>query len=344
MKTLTPKDRKLLWQYALGDSLSESDRLHCEQLLAQSEAAQKEVEQHRAFASLMATGKQQQFKPEFVDRTMGTILHAKTSQPVGSKASLIHQLQNQIRSWVWPSTGVVKWTTTALAVLLVLIYTWGVRPYSVYAPPGNTEVVMLADGSEVTLGSGASIRVFPSYLRSQRKIELNGEAFFDVEPANKPFIVQTFNATVEVKGTQFNVRAWPDDLVAETSVAVRSGLVEVSSHKDQSEVILLKKDQGTVVTQRAEGPLQLQAIEVSETEAWRTGGLAFDDKTLADVLGELERRFDLKLTAPASKLTHRLSYFDANPDTVEEVLEAICTSLDLKYRKTANGYEVINDK
>src|SRR5690606_693130 len=97
------------------------------------------------------------------------------------------------------------------------------RPTVHRAPLGERLAVVLPDGSRVELNSGSRLAYRRTFGWRARRVDLHGEAFFDVVPADVPFTVRTFNSAVTVLGTRFNVRAWPDDEQAETAVVLEEG-------------------------------------------------------------------------------------------------------------------------
>lgn len=86
--------------------------------------------------------------------------------------------------------------------------------------------VALADGSTVTLNKSSEL-VYPSSFREgARRVELTGEAFFEVAAdASKPFVVRAGSAEITVIGTSFNIRSAADSTV----VIVETGAVRVAS-------------------------------------------------------------------------------------------------------------------
>jgi transmembrane sensor len=65
--------------------------------------------------------------------------------------------------------------------------------------------VMMEDGTVITLKPNSSIEYPDKFSDHDRRIQLNGEAFFDVsKDKNRPFIISTSAVTVKVLGTSFN--------------------------------------------------------------------------------------------------------------------------------------------
>ena len=130
-----------------------------------------------------------------------------------------------------------KWLTRAAAILLIpvlgfLFYTLSekksistqyaaaaVDSLEIIAPIGSRTVVQLSDGSTVHLNYGSKIK-YPQFFSGEtREIELEGEGFFEVaHNPEKPFIVKIRTLNVKALGTAFNVLAYSDDDVIETTL------------------------------------------------------------------------------------------------------------------------------
>ena len=176
----------------------------------------------------------------------------------------------------------------AVALLAALALVWP-RPITHVAPFGAQHTVTLPDGSTVHLNSGAQVthtRGFdrlPFLAAPTRTVRLRGEAFFDVADAatadGRPFVVETFSARVEVVGTQFNVRAWPTEANAQTTVSVEEGIVSVAPTSPapdatSSDGIRLTVGDEAVVG-RGSAVVQTEVASVEQATAWRRAGLAF---------------------------------------------------------------------
>lgn len=107
---------------------------------------------------------------------------------------------------------------------------------------GERKNVQLPDGSVVNLNVGSRIKIDGSFGLSARNVYLEGEAFFDVKHNEKiPFIVHTATMDIKALGTAFDVKAYGDDRITETSLI--RGLVEVTLKEKDNQVLLLHPNQ-----------------------------------------------------------------------------------------------------
>lgn len=96
------------------------------------------------------------------------------------------------------------------------------REYATHV--GERRIVLLQDGTRLTLGPLSRVRIAPDYGRRSREVTLNGEAYFAVvHDSRHPFAVLTNNVTITNVGTEFNVRGYN----GEVRVAVAKGEVMI---------------------------------------------------------------------------------------------------------------------
>lgn len=220
----------------------------------------------------------------------------------------------------------VRYTTVAASFLLLVAlgWLWWSQPVVVVAPNGETVAVDLPDGSMVTLNSGSQLTYPRSFASNQRLVHFEGEAFFDIEKSDIPFIAQTFNADVLVLGTTFNVRARPDDPVAATEVTLVTGKVQLTSQVDETPSVILVPGQMSSVVSNDTIPTPPRQVVLDQMLAWQSGRLVFDNEMLGKILNEMERRYAVEIAVSPASLRDSLLTLTFNSDrTVETILEDI---------------------
>ncbi len=187
--------------------------------------------------------------------------------------------------------------------------------------------VALPDGSVVSMRKGAHLTYTPErYGRQERKVYLEGEAFFEVEGnSKKPFLVYTpCGAEVEVVGTKFDVKASK----TETCVVVAEGVVllrskPIGSNAQQSKSVRLSTHQkGRVNEAGFQKPITLQHLNEL---AWQTRVLVFKDTPLSEVCSTLEEIYGMRveLTNDAMKTCLYTGNYDSTY-RAEDILRGIC--------------------
>ncbi len=238
-----------------------------------------------------------------------------------------------------------SWAVAASIVLLIAVGAgFWLRPTTLTAPAGERLAATLPDGSTVELNSGARLSYARAFGGETRTVRLTGEAFFDVaNDAQKPFIVETFNAAVTVLGTRFNVRVWPNDPTRETTVVLEEGMVRLEAAGAPAQAVVLEPGQMSRVV-GDETPSAPAPVSVEQMLIWREGGFFFSDYPISVILAEAQRRFDVTIHASDAIAGQRLALFLSRPESVDTVLDAVCASLDCRYRATPNGYEILEGR
>lgn len=232
----------------------------------------------------------------------------------------------------------------AIAAMIVLLMGVGIflglSPISHHAPSGETLSATLPDGSSVLLNSGTTLSYARWFGIASRDVKLEGEAFFSVEKSATPFVVQTFNARVEVLGTEFNVRARPSEIVSQSVVTVASGRVQIADVEGENAVLLVEGQYSAVGQDRLLPSAPLASYS-NEALAWREGHFIFFDQPYDVIFNELERRYDVQILASHSlRAQHRTWSHKHSESKIQDILEEICQAAQLRYRATANGFEI----
>jgi len=205
-----------------------------------------------------------------------------------------------------------------------------------YTQSGQTKRIELPDGSTLQLNSGSDISFYKKFAKD-RQVTLKGEAFFTVLPSDKPFVVITENSKTTVLGTRFNV--WSRN--NRTRVTVQKGRVLFGvTNKSGSGVILSTGQTGEIVADNSPGDPENTNLEYYL--GWLDNRLMFHKTSLSEIVGELERFFNVTITIEnvnADSLTIT-GMFDKMP--IEQVLSSICLTLDLRFYKTAGVFMISN--
>ena len=134
-----------------------------------------------------------------------------------------------------------------------------------FCPRGKKLHFNLPDGSEVWLNADSKLSFPENFAEDIRSLNLTGEAFFKVKRnVNKPFVVATENARIEVLGTSFNINSRTESNVTKTSVV--SGSVKVSDSSCASSVTLVKNQQVEVTTAGELG--DIAEVNAEELTGW----------------------------------------------------------------------------
>jgi preprotein translocase subunit YajC len=201
---------------------------------------------------------------------------------------------------------------------------------------GSLYQLVLPDGSHVWLNNASSIRFPTSFSEKDRIVALSGEAWFDVQHAETiPFLIHTGNITTAVKGTAFNIKAYPQQ--NSMTVSVQRGIVQIQSG-DKTITTLQKGQQARVADQQL---VQQQAIDTTMVAGWRQGNLVYKDETVEDILADLQRVYQdtMALQRPAlAKEKITISFHKTAG--ARKALEIVCRITDARLLQK-NGVYII---
>lgn len=192
------------------------------------------------------------------------------------------------------------------------------QTYLCSAPAGSKTQVTLPDGSKVWLNGGSSLAYTNQFNNDNRRVELHGEAYFEVQKhQGKPFTVHTQGYDVTVKGTKFNVSAYDNDPISTTTLM--EGKVELSDGKQN--LSLAPGD--AVQLDKATGQLQRYATD-GFADGWRSGRLMYPDITLEQFGRVLSRQYNVNVHLANSQCASmRISVMLQNNETIDEVASAL---------------------
>lgn len=167
-----------------------------------------------------------------------------------------------------------------------LVYT------TVAADYGQISKAVLPDSSVVWVNSGSSIKYNNQFSASNRDIELNGEAFFEVtRNADLPLIVTNSGLKVKVLGTEFSVSAYPEE--PNIHVILEKGKVELTSVSNTRFRQEMKPGEMATFS-KTKNELALATVNTSLYTSWKDGLINIYNLPLSELVIKLEKRFNQK--------------------------------------------------
>ena len=191
---------------------------------------------------------------------------------------------------------------------------------------GEEKEVQLADKSKVWLNENSKL-TYPSQMDGDyRKVTLEGEAFFDItKNPQKQFIITTRDSEVKVLGTSFQVSAYD---VNQTEVVVKTGKVSLGKKNEVNPLVLVAKEIG--IHNYQTGKYAKGRAQDFNAISWQSEVLDFDDTSLAKVLYDVGKHFDIELILANKSLSNCPFGSIFNSPKQQKTLEAICEVFELK--------------
>ena len=159
-------------------------------------------------------------------------------------------------------------------------------------PRGGQFKIVLPDGTKAWLNSASTLRYPTAFNGTDRTVELEGQAYFEVaKNAAQPFKVTVGHMEVQVLGTDFDVMAYPDESTINTTLL--AGSVQI---KEGSALQLLQPGQQAVVSTNA---IAVKNADLKKVTAWKNGLFVFNNMALPAILREVARWYDVEIVYAA---------------------------------------------
>ncbi len=237
--------------------------------------------------------------------------------------------------------GMSLWmVSTAVAVFLLLLVSglywmrirdernFAAQYHTLQVPAGQRINLILADNTNVWLNANSIFRYPTAFAKKERTVYLEGEAYFEVSKnKEKPFIVKTNEGDINVTGTSFNVKARSEHHIFETSLF--EGSVDI--YDNHRKKVSLKPNQRSVCEN---GQWVVSQITDYDQFLWRKGLIAFNNKSLEDILGTLSTYFDVQIRIEAQSLpknTYTGKFRQS--DGIDYALRVLRKSIRFSYEK-----------
>ena len=237
----------------------------------------------------------------------------------------------------------------AAAICITILSTWMVMndrepaeemvTYEEFTTPsGQRAMVKLHDGTTVWLNARSTLRYPNHFAREERKVELDGEAFFDVEHnEHKPFVVSTEKLDIKVLGTKFNVFAYKGR--EEFNTALLEGSVKVYERMNEEKALFMNPNE---CVELKDNKLVKRPIGNTDFLLWKEGIYAFDDVPFEDIIKKFELYYDIVITVNNSKLMkYKFSGKFRQRDGVESALRTLRKVYYFTYIKDEENNNIV---
>jgi ferric-dicitrate binding protein FerR (iron transport regulator) len=187
---------------------------------------------------------------------------------------------------------------------------------TITTPRGGQYQLVLSDGSTVWLNAASSLKYPVTFNGNERKVEVTGEAYFEVaKNTSMPFKVMIpEKGEVEVLGTHFNINAYSDEEGVRTTLL--EGSVDVSAANGKS-VRLLPGQQAKI-----DNSISIQSnVDTDEIIAWKTGWFNFDHTDISSIMRQVSRWYDVDVVFQGQPGKKTFSGIVSRDNKISEVLK-----------------------
>ena len=201
---------------------------------------------------------------------------------------------------------------------------------TINTPRGGQYKINLPDGTKVWLNAASSLTYPSQFTAKERRVELSGEAYFEVASqvltnskgnSKIPFIVKTQNQEVEVIGTHFNVKAYNDDNDSETTLL--EGKVKVVGYSNgvkSNEEKILNVGQSAIWNN---GKIVIEAVNTEKAIAWKDGKFAFSGENIKDLMSNISRWYNVEVAYDGDVSEVNFEGSISRYETISEVLRKL---------------------
>ncbi len=188
------------------------------------------------------------------------------------------------------NANIIKLDSGRLAYSTNSIATGEILYNSLATPRGGQYQLTLPDGTRVWLDAESSIRYPTSFAGTERKVQMTGQAYFEVAKNEQmPFIVETVGTRTTVLGTNFNINAYANEKTIKATLL--EGSIKFSFGNQER---LLHPGEQAVVNNGG-GAWQTRKADTWQAVAWKNGQFDFDDMDLPSILRQISRWYDVSV-------------------------------------------------
>lgn len=186
-------------------------------------------------------------------------------------------------------------------------------------PRGKSFLLVLSDGTKVWINAESSLRYPVAFNGKERRVELKGEACFEVAKDEKcPFIVSADGMDTHVLGTKFNVRSYTTE---DRHVTLVQGKVQVTNTSSLTSVVL---QPGQDLTYTETGEEKISRVNIATYTAWTEGMFYFEDSSLEEIMSSLGRWYNVNVDFERVELYNiRLNFWVNRNAHLDEAVELL---------------------
>ncbi|MDR1273632.1 MAG: FecR family protein [Odoribacteraceae bacterium] len=154
-------------------------------------------------------------------------------------------------------------------------------------PVGGECTITFDDGTKAWVNADTKITYPVKFTGKERKIHVEGEAYFEVQANAKPFIVHTSLGEITALGTAFAVRAYREEEMAATLVSGRIAYTGYCTMELVPNEQIVVSPSGKVVKNK---------VDVHEHIGWKEGVFVFNKRTLESIMTDLARWYEFTVS------------------------------------------------
>jgi transmembrane sensor len=237
------------------------------------------------------------------------------------------------------------------------------------APFGTRSEIKLSDGTQVILNAGSVIKYGSDFNLNNRELILDGEAYFKVaKNTDLPLIVNAGGINIKATGTEFNVKAYQDEGLIETTLI--EGKVEITQNNGTNKVIKLleltpnqkaiyikESDRIAIEKIKEIEPLAVKPaktssdkllvspkVDVDQVTAWTQNKLIIRGENLENLCVKLQRKYNVTFIFGNEEIKKYRFSGVLLDETLEQVLKVIKLTAPIDYVLDGKVVLIVSNK
>lgn len=196
---------------------------------------------------------------------------------------------------------------------------------TIETPVGGQYQIRLPDGTKVWLNSSSSLEYPVRFAKSERRVTLRGEAYFEVQSdKDKPFYVNSQDQTVEVLGTKFNINSYDDEPSMKTTLL--EGSVRISAVGRSQ--ILKPGEQAEIQNNN----LRIHAVDIDQVTGWSRGDFVFHGAELKNIMRQISRWYGVEVIYESALGDMKFGGSISRSKDIEEVLKVLSMTQGVNFK------------
>jgi ferric-dicitrate binding protein FerR (iron transport regulator) len=232
-----------------------------------------------------------------------------------------------------------------------------VQYFEMHSNPGMVTSLELPDGSKVWLNGGSSLR-YPNVFKGRhREVKMSGQGYFEIVQNSKhPFLVKTGESfLLEVLGTSFNISAYDDENIIETTLVegsiqlklLQDGKMVQRILKPNEKVVYTKNNEsesvksGTVLSKNdliisPKKDINTDMVKIASVDpkydiAWKDQKILFKDHPMEQVIRTLGRYYNVEFVVKNTQVMNSEITGKFDNEQLSQVMEYLKIASGIKY-------------
>jgi transmembrane sensor len=220
-----------------------------------------------------------------------------------------------------------------LGFITSIIFKGNSEPDILFTSAETVKQQTLSDGSTVALNKQSTLTVMHDFNTKQRKVKLEGEAFFDIKHNEEiSFVIEAGNLLIKDIGTAFNVKA--EAKSDSISVFVTEGIVELSAN---NQLLILHQNEGAIYLKSSGNFIESQKLQPN-IAAYKTKQFHFKGNTLGEVTETLNAVYGQLIQLENEQLRLCTISVDFQNESPEMIVAIIAETLGLTVEQKNGTY------